>query len=68
MPIPNQRFTELAMDFVGPLPKVKGFDILLVMTDRLMNYIKIELTISTATAPAIADLVYQSWYVNLVSL
>jgi hypothetical protein len=62
MPIPNQRFTELAMDFVGPLPKVKGFDTILVMTDRLTNYVKIEPTTSSATAPAIADLVYRSWY------
>ena len=62
MPIPNERFAELAMDFVGPLPKAKGFDTILVMTDRLTNYVKIEPTTSTATAPMIADLVYRSWY------
>jgi len=61
MPIPDQRFHELAMDFVGPLPKAKGFDTILVMTDCLTNYIKIEPTVHTATAPMIATLVYQSW-------
>ena len=58
MPIPNERFAELAMDFVGLLPKAKGFDTILVMTDHLTNYVKIEPTTSTATAPMIADLVY----------
>ena len=60
MPIPNRRFTELAIDFVGPLPKAKGFDTLLVMTDRLTNYVKIEPTVCTATAPMIADVIYRS--------
>jgi len=62
MPIPDQWFHKLAMDFVGPLPKAKGFDTILVMTDRLTNYVKIEPTVRTATAPMIATLVYQSWY------
>jgi hypothetical protein len=32
------------------------------MTDRLTNYVKIKPTTSSATAPAIANLVYRSWY------
>jgi hypothetical protein len=62
MPIPAERFSEIAMDFVGPIPKCKGFDMILVMTDRLTNYIKIEPTTQHATAPDIAELVYRSWY------
>jgi len=62
MPIPDQRFHELAMDFVGPLPKAKGFDTILLMTNCLTNYVKIEPTVCTATAPMIATLIYQSWY------
>jgi len=62
MLIPDQQFHELAMDFIGPLPKAKGFDTILVMTDRLINYIKIEPIVCTATAPMIATLVYQAWY------
>ena len=62
MPIPYNRFSEISMDFVGPLPISEGYDMLLVMTDRLINYIKIEPVHSTATAPQIADVVYRSWY------
>jgi len=37
MPIPQERFTEITMDFIGPLPKSKGFDMLLLMTDRWLK-------------------------------
>jgi len=62
MPIPERRFVELALDFVGPLPLSKGFNTILVMTDRLTDYVKLEPTHSTATAQTIAELVYTSWY------
>jgi len=62
MPIPERRFDELALDFVGTLPLSKGFDTILVMTDRLTDYVKLEPTHSTATAQDIAELVYASWY------
>src|SRR5580704_10048423 len=61
MPIPSKRFSEIAMDFVGPLPKSKGYDMILVITDRLTNYVKIEPTYTTATAVQTAELVYKSW-------
>ena len=35
MPIPQHRFDELALDFVGTIPVSNGFDTILVMTDRL---------------------------------
>ena len=35
---------------------------LLIMTDRLTNYVRIIPTHSTATARDIAQLVYESWY------
>jgi Reverse transcriptase (RNA-dependent DNA polymerase)/RNase H-like domain found in reverse transcriptase/Integrase zinc binding domain/Retroviral aspartyl protease len=44
MPIPHDRFSEIAIDFVSPLPKSKGFDMLAVITDRLTNYVRIEPT------------------------
>jgi len=50
------------MDFVGPIPECKGFDMLLILTDRLTNYVRIVPTRSTATAQDIAQLVYESWY------
>jgi hypothetical protein len=62
MPIPERRFDELAMDFVGPLPTSNGFDTVLMMTDRLTDYVKMEPTHSTATARDIATLTYSSWY------
>ena len=62
MPIPERRFDELALDFVGTLPLSKGFDTILVMTDRLTDYVKLEPTHSTATAQDIVELIYASWY------
>src|SRR5947207_1139672 len=35
---------------------------LLIMTDHLIDYVKIEPTHTTATARDIADIVYRSWY------
>jgi hypothetical protein len=58
MPIPEWRFDELAMDFVGKLTSSKSFDTILVMTDRLTDYVKFEPTHSTATAQDIAKLIY----------
>ena len=62
MPVPKKRFSEMALDFVGPLRKSKGFDTILVMTDRLTNYVKFEPCYSTAMAVDITNLIYQSWY------
>jgi len=50
------------MDFVGPLPVSRGFDCILVITDRLINYVKIEPLKTTATAPEVANLFYRTWY------
>ena len=61
LPIPEERFSDIAMDFISPLPKSNGFDSVLVITDRLTNYIRIEPTYTTATAPDIASLVYRTW-------
>jgi hypothetical protein len=35
MPIPQDRFTDMAMDFVGAITKSKEFDTILSMMDRL---------------------------------
>ena len=50
------------MDFVGPLPKSRGFDALLVVTDRLTNYVMIEPLLHTATVEDVVRLVYRTWY------
>jgi Reverse transcriptase (RNA-dependent DNA polymerase)/RNase H-like domain found in reverse transcriptase/Integrase zinc binding domain/Chromo (CHRromatin Organisation MOdifier) domain/Retrotransposon gag protein len=61
LPVPHERFSDIAMDFVGPFPRSDGYDMILVTTDRLTNYVRIEPTHSTATAPDIASLVYNTW-------
>ena len=61
LPVPHERFSDIAMDFVGPFPKSNGYEMVLVITDRLTNYVRIEPTHSTATAPDIAYLVYSTW-------
>jgi len=60
MPILENRFSEIAMDFVGPFPTLCGYNMIWVITDRLTNYIKIEPLKSTAIAPEIANLFYQT--------
>jgi len=62
MPIPENRFSEIAIDFVRPFPTFHGYDIIWVITDRLTNYVKIEPLKSTATALEIANLFYRTWY------
>lgn len=63
MPIPQDRFTEITMAFVGPMPKLKRLDTIMGRTDRFTCYVKLEIVRSAATALEIADvLVYQSWY------
>ena len=60
--IPANRFLEIALDFVGPLSESNGYDCILIMTDRLTNYVLIEPATTTATASDIASLFYQTWY------
>src|SRR5216117_3259961 len=62
LPVPLDRFSDISMDFIGPLPKSRGFDTLFVVTDRLTGYMKVEPTLQTATAKDIADLFHRTWY------
>jgi len=48
--VPVNRFTEIALGFVGPIPKSNGYDCILIMIDRLMNYVLIKPTTTTTTA------------------
>ena len=60
MHIPSARFSEMALDFVGTLVPSRGFNTILVMIDRLTDYVKFEPKHSTVTAADIAELVYRS--------
>ena len=61
LPVPHEQFSHIAIDFVGPFPKSNGYDMILIITDKLMNYVHIELMHSTAIAPDIAFLVNESF-------
>ena len=50
------------MDFIGPLPKSHGFNMLLIITDRLTGYIKAEPTLQTITAKEVEELFHRTWY------
>jgi transposase InsO family protein len=41
LPIPDDRFTDLGMDFFEPPYPMEGFDLLLLVIDRLTKYIRI---------------------------
>src|SRR5205814_10376447 len=56
LPIPLDRFDDISMDFIGPVPKSCGFDMLLVITDRLTGYMKAEPTLQMITAKGVAEL------------
>ena len=62
LPVPSNRFLEIALDFIGPLPESNGYDCIVIMTDRLMDYVLIEPMVTTAMAPEITLLFYQTWY------
>src|SRR5947207_15486014 len=50
----------LLFDLTGP--KSRGFDMLLVITDRLTGYMKAEPTLQTITAKGVAELFHRTWY------
>ena len=55
--IPDRPWQSISMDFITNLPKSKGFDNLLTVTDRFTKMVHLLPTWSTATAKDIADLV-----------
>lgn len=38
LPVPNQVFEDLMIDFIGELPTAKGFDTIFVVVDKLTKY------------------------------
>lgn len=62
LPIPEQRGDSFAIDFIGPLPKDKGFDSIITITDRLNSDIQIIPTTVNLTAEKLANLFFDKWY------
>ncbi|KAJ2925766.1 hypothetical protein H1R20_g11329, partial [Candolleomyces eurysporus] len=62
LPVPDARFTSVAIDFVGPLPVDKGLDCVVTMTDRLGADVKLVPCKSTVTAQEFAEIFFDHWY------
>lgn len=64
LPIPDDRFKSVSMDF-GELPRsTDGFNRFLVLHDRLTKLVEIIPTTDTATAEQVAELIYSQWYLR----
>ena len=62
LPVPDQRSSSIAMDFIGPLPTDEGYDCILTITDRLGADIRIVPTKTTITAKDLAMIFFDTWY------
>ncbi|GAA5918690.1 hypothetical protein JCM5296_000410 [Sporobolomyces johnsonii] len=62
LPVPEKAFTDVALDFVGPLPPSEGKDMLLVVTDRLTGYARLLPCRAKDRAKDIAELVWRGWF------
>jgi hypothetical protein len=73
LPIPDDRFDTVTLDFISPLPEENGKDTILTMTDPLGTDIRIAGTHSSYTATQVAVVLFDEWYcknglmLNLVS-
>ena len=62
LPVPDQRGSSIAMDFIGPLPTDEGYDCILTITDRLGSDIRIIPTKTTITAEELTVTFFDTWY------
>lgn len=62
LPVPDARFSCVALDFVGPLPEDEGFDYLLTITDRLGADIRLIPCKKDLSADRAAALFFDNWY------
>ena len=59
--VPPRFGSDIALDFVGPLPKEGGFDMLLTITDRLTGYTRLIPCRQTDGPKEVARLVFEDW-------
>ncbi|KAJ3561342.1 hypothetical protein NP233_g10248 [Leucocoprinus birnbaumii] len=62
LPVPDDRFSSVAMDFVGPFPEEDGFNYLLTITDRLGADVRLVPCTTDISASELAELFFTSWY------
>ncbi|SCV68078.1 BQ2448_199 [Microbotryum intermedium] len=60
--VPNEPMKEVALDFVGPLPKSQGFDMLLTITDCLSGYTRLLPSRAANTAKDVAERFHEGWH------
>ena len=53
LPIPDRPWQSVGLDFMGPLPKSKGYDYLLVVINRFTLQVHLLPTTTRATAKAV---------------
>ena len=58
LPLPSEIFTSYAIDFMGPFTKVKNYDTVLVVVDRVLGYCWWIPTTTKATAIATMELLH----------
>ncbi|KAE8541724.1 hypothetical protein D1P53_001896 [Cryptococcus gattii VGV] len=61
LPILCDKFDDITMDFVGPLPSSGGYDYLLTITDHLTGFIELVPCATTINARDLAVLVWDKW-------
>jgi hypothetical protein len=62
LPVPDGHCDSVAMDFIGPLPKDNGYDMILTFTDCLGSDIRLVPTVSTLTVEQLAEIFFRHWY------
>ena len=62
LPVPDNRFDSVALDFIGPLPEEDGKDTILTMTDNLGADIQLIPIHSSYTAEQVAATFFDEWY------
>ncbi|GAA5972537.1 hypothetical protein JCM11641_001890 [Rhodosporidiobolus odoratus] len=62
LPVPPRAFSDVALDFVGPLPLSEGKDMLLTVTDRLTGHTRLLACRSKDGAKEVADTVFKGWF------
>jgi hypothetical protein len=62
LPVPDDHFDTVTLDFIRPLPEEDGKDTILTMTDLLSADIYIAGTHSTYTAAQVAIVLFDKWY------
>jgi hypothetical protein len=62
LPVPEQQWQEISVDFIGPLPISSGFDTIAVFTDRLGKGVILTPCNSTITSDGFARLFISQYY------